>query len=375
MKKFRLIVLAALMIVSSLTFAQEKVKVSGFVQGLYQVNAEDEDNVNNSFRMRRVRLSVSGDLNEIISYKIQGDFGSSPMLVDAYVKAKFNDAFAVQFGQFKLPFSIESPINPVDLEAIDYGDVISKLVGYSDVCGQGSLGRDLGIMFTGKFIPMGSEDKKFYLLDYSVGIFNGTGPYKLYNDDKNKIKTENEDNNNEKEIVGRLNIHPIKAVTASVSYYNGHYGADILKRNRLGFGAEYNDNKIVARTEFIMGETGKKQNVYDQTVTDSIIGSEVTSFDSFGMYSVAGYWFDFECGKNAMRLLPFIRYDYFAKDVDAKTGDYGMYTLGFDFRPYKFLSLKMNYQFKQETIFKSGSTTDTKLDDTHIFKCMVSFKF
>ena len=38
MKKFRLIVLAALMIVSSLTFAQEKVKVSGFVQGLYQID-------------------------------------------------------------------------------------------------------------------------------------------------------------------------------------------------------------------------------------------------------------------------------------------------------------------------------------------------
>ena len=377
MKRLKLFLLAILMIISSLTFAQnnDKVKVSGFVQGLYQVNAQDEDNVDNSFRMRRVRLSVSGNLNEIISYKIQGDFGSSPMLVDAFVKAKFNDAFAVQFGQFKLPFSIESPINPIDLEAIDYGDAITKLVGYSDVCGQGSLGRDIGIMFTGKFIPMGTDDNKFHLLDYSVGIFNGTGPYKLYNDDKNKVKTENEDNNKEKEFVGRLNIHPIKTVTASASYYTGHYGVDALKRERMGFGAEYNDNKIVARTEYIMGKTGKIKNVYDQTVTDSIIGTEVTSYNSFGMYAVAGYWFDFECGKNAMRLLPFLRYDFFAKDIDAKTGDYGLYTLGFDFRPYKFLSLKMNYQYKQETVFKTGSTSETEYDDTHIFKCMVSFKF
>ena len=367
MKRLKLFLLAIMMIISSLTFAQnnDKVKVSGFVQGLYQVNAQDEDNVDNSFRMRRVRLAISGNLNEIISYKIQGDFGSSPMLVDAFVKAKFSDAFAVQFGQFKLPFSIESPINPVDLEAIDYGDVISKLVGYSDVCGQGSLGRDLGIMFTGKFIPMGSEGNRFHLLDYSVGIFNGTGPYKLYNDNNNKIKTENEDNNKEKEFVGRLNIHPIKTVTASVSYYTGHYGVDALKRERMGFGAEYNDNKIVARTEYIMGKTGH--------ITDTL--GTVNNYSSFGMYAVAGYWFDFKCGENAMRLLPFLRYDYFAKDIDAKTGYYGLYTLGFDFRPYKFLSLKMNYQLKQETVLKSEGSDDTKLKDTHIFKCMVSFKF
>ena len=137
MKKTRLILLAMLMIISSLTFAQEKVKVGGFVQGLYQVDVHDNDNIDNSFRMRRVRLAVSGDLNKVISYKIQGDFSSVPTMVDAYVKAKFCDAFAVQFGQFKLPFSIESPLNPVDLEAVDYGDVISKLVGYSDVCGVG----------------------------------------------------------------------------------------------------------------------------------------------------------------------------------------------------------------------------------------------
>ena len=362
MKRLKLFLLAILMIISSLTFAQnnDKVKVSGFVQGLYQVNAQDEDNVDNSFRMRRVRLAVSGNLNEIISYKIQGDFGSSPMLVDAFVKAKFCDAFAVQFGQFKLPFSIESPINPVDLEAIDYGDVISKLVGYSDVCGQGGLGRDIGIMFTGKFIPMGSESNRFHLLDYSVGIFNGTGPYKLKDD-----KVESKDNNNEKEIVGRLNIHPIKTVTVSASYYNGHYGTDILKRERLGFGAEYNDNKIVARTEYIMGKTGH--------ITDTI--GTVNNYNSFGMYAVAGYWFDFECGENAMRLLPFLRYDYFAKDIDAKTGDYGLYTLGLDFRPYKFLSLKMNYQLKQETVLKGDDSDDTKLKNTNIFKCMVSFKF
>jgi len=358
MKKFRLLLLATLMIISSLTFAQdkplEKVKVSGFVQGLYQVDVHDKDNIDNSFRMRRVRLAVSGDLNKVISYKIQGDFGSVPTLVDAYVKAKFCDAFAVQFGQFKLPFSIENPINPVDLEAIDYGDVINKLVGYSDVCGVGGLGRDLGLMFTGKFVKIGKDEH--YLFDYSVGVFNGTGPYKV---------GVSKDDNREKEFVGRLNINPLKSITASFSYYTGHYGPDALKRDRIGFGAEYKDGKVVARTEFITGTTGD--------IVDTI--GTVKDYKSLGMYSEAGYWFDFNCGENAMRLLPFVRYDYFAKDADAKVGQYGIITAGINFLPYKFLSVKLNYQLKQTTVYKEGSTENTESKNSHIIKCMVSYKF
>lgn len=362
MKKFRLLLLAMLMIINGLTFAQEKapekVKVSGFVQGLYQVNVHDKDNIDNSFRMRRVRLSVSGNLNKVISYKVQGDFSSVPTLVDAYVKAKFCDAFAVQFGQFKLPFSIESPINPVDLEAIDYGDVISKLVGYSDVCGQGGLGRDLGLMFTGKFMKIGKDEH--FMFDYSVGVFNGTGPYKFKDG-----KMQSSDDNREKEFVGRLNIHPLKSITASFSYYTGHYGADALKRERIGFGAEFNNNKVVARTECIMGQTGE--------ITDTI--GTVKNYDSFGMYSIAGYWFDFNCGENAMRLLPFVRYDYFVKNTDVKTDPYGTMTFGLAYLPYKFLSVKLNYQFIQKTVYKEGSTEETEGKNSHCIKCMVSYKF
>lgn len=363
MRNFRLIVLAALMIVSSLTFAQENVKVSGFVQGLYQVDIKDKDNIDNSFRMRRVRMSISGDLNKVISYKIQGDFSSTPTLVDAFVKAKFCDAFAVQFGQFKLPFSIESPINPVDLEAVDYGDVINKLVGYSDVCGVGGLGRDLGLMFTGKFMKIGKDEH--YMFDYSVGVFNGTGPYKYGSNSK--------DDNREKEFVGRLNIKPIKSVTASFSYYTGHYGPEALKRNRIGFGAEFNNNKVVARTEFISGKTGTSTEILDEN--GDVIGSEIGSYESVGMYSVAGYWFDFTCHENPMRLLPFVRYDYFAKDAEAKVGQYGIFTFGANFLPYKFLSLKVNYQLRQDTVYKEGSIEDTEGKTSHCIKCMVSYKF
>ena len=134
-------------------------KVSGFVQGMYQANLTDEGELSsNTFRMRRVRLSVDGNLSSKVSYKLQGDFSRSPMLVDAYVKYKACDAFAVQVGQFKTPFTIESPINPVNLEIFDYGEIIQKLGGYSDVCGVGGLGRDIGVMATGKLFPVKGEE-------------------------------------------------------------------------------------------------------------------------------------------------------------------------------------------------------------------------
>ena len=64
----------------------EMPRISGFVQGMYQANLNEDGNlVDNTFRMRRVRLSVDGTLFKGLTYKIQGDFVRSPMLVDAYL--------------------------------------------------------------------------------------------------------------------------------------------------------------------------------------------------------------------------------------------------------------------------------------------------
>ena len=64
-------------------------KISGFVQGMYQANLNaDGELIDNTFRMRRVRMSIDGALFKGLTYKIQGDFVNSPFLVDAYLKYK-----------------------------------------------------------------------------------------------------------------------------------------------------------------------------------------------------------------------------------------------------------------------------------------------
>ena len=326
----------------------EMPKISGFVQGMYQANLDEEGTlIDNTLRMRRVRLSVDGTLFKGLTYKIQGDFSRSPMLVDAYVKYKVCDAFAIQLGQFKTPFSIESPINPVNLEIFDYGESVQKLVGYSDVCGVGSLGRDLGLMATGDLFPVkGEEGIKYHVVNYAIGVFNGNGANQL-------------DNNNRKDIVGRLEVHPVlKALTLSGSYYYGKYTKDDnvnCARNRWAVGAQYNDGKLVLRGEYISGKTG-----YAPTVIPEDLGY----YNSNGYYGVVGY--NFALGKDkSQKLMPVLRYEHFTKDASITKGGTNWYTVGINYWPLKSVNCKLDYSLVQK---EAG-------DNSHRVVAMVSYKF
>ena len=332
MKRNLLLIIALIAISFPMNLcAQEGPKISGFVQGLYQANLDEDFNLNsNTLRMRRVRMSVEGKLTKTLSYKIQGDFSRSPMMVDAFVKYKPCDEFAIQVGQFKTPFTLESPINPVNLEIFDYGESVQKLVGYSDVCGVGGLGRDLGVMVSGDlFRP---EGRGFSLVSYYLGVFNGNGPCAT-------------DNNNRKDLVGRLEIHPmLRQLTLSASYYNGMYLKDELnqgKRDRWSAGAQYNDGDLLIRAEYLNGTTGYRTVTYgDHEGLSPVYTDEV--FYSEGYYAVAGYTFRF--GKeNIQKLMPVIRYEKFTNDGYPTN----YYTVGINYWPVKSLNFKLDYSLVQ----------------------------
>ena len=353
MKRNLLLIIALLAISFPMSLrAQEAPKISGFVQGLYQANFDENfDLKSNTLRMRRVRMSVEGKLTKTLSYKIQGDFSRSPMMVDAFVKYKPCSEFAIQVGQFKTPFTLESPINPVNLEIFDYGESVQKLVGYGDVCGVGGLGRDIGVMASGDLFKL--EGKDFSLVTYYLGVFNGNGPCTT-------------DNNNRKDIVGRLEIHPmLKALTLSASYYNGQYKstADHGVRNRWSAGAQYNDGDLVVRAEYLDGTTG----YHDGTLDDN--GNEIELYRfSKGYYGVAGYNIRF--GKdNGQKLMPVLRYEHFEPGDMAPVvyGSTDYYTVGINYWPVKSLNFKLDYSLIQETL-------DTKTN-AHRVVGILSYKF
>ena len=328
----------------------EMPRISGFVQGMYQANLTDEGKLMDgdkasTFRMRRVRMSVDGNLFKGLSYKIQGDFTRKPMLVDAFLKYKVSPAFAIQLGQFKTPFTIESPINPVNLEIFDYGEIVQALSGYSDVCGVGSLGRDLGIMATGSLLPVEmSNGEKLNLVDYSIGLFNGNG-------------ANEKDNNNRKDIVGRLDIHPwVKALTLSGSYYYGKYTKDEnvnCTRNRWAAGAQYNDGKLVLRGEYVGGETGVKTDLEENSL-----------YNSNGYYAQAGYYFGL--GKeHSQKLMPVLRYEHFTTNDAVVNGGTNWYTAGINYWPLKSVNFKLDYSLVQK---ESGT-------NSHRVVGILSYKF
>ena len=323
----------------------EMPRISGFVQGMYQANLSDEGELkDNTLRMRRVRLSVDGNLAKTVSYKIQGDFTRSPMLVDAYIKYKPCREFAIQLGQFKTPFTIESPINPVNLEIFDYGEAVQQLGGYKDVCGVGALGRDLGVMATGSLFPVeGEEGYKYSIVDYSIGVFNGNGANQL-------------DNNNSKDLVGRLDVHPgLKEITLSGSYYYGKYTKDEnidCTRNRWAAGAQYNDGKFLLRGEYIGGKTG---------YAPSLIPEDLGYYNSNGYYGVVGY--NFQAGEQ--KIMPVLRYEHFTKDAGIVNGGTNWYTAGINYWPLKSVNCKLDYSLIQK---EAGG-------NSHRVVAMVSYKF
>lgn len=348
----------------------EMPRISGFVQGMYQANLSDEGELkDNTLRMRRVRLSVDGNLSKTVSYKIQGDFTRSPMLVDAFIKYKPCREFAIQVGQFKTPFTIESPINPVNLEIFDYGEAVQQLGGYKDVCGVGALGRDLGVMATGSLFPVeGEEGYKYSIVDYSIGVFNGNGANNL-------------DNNNRKDIVGRLEVHPgLKALTLSGSYYYGMYRNTTVEdeiaangvargktvfpngvRNRWAAGIQYNDDKFVLRGEYISGQTDCKIGGLDEQ-GDALILDQI--LNSKGYYAVAGY--NFAIGKDkSQRLMPVLRYEHFDQVNSALLENTNWYTVGINYWPLKSVNCKLDYSLIQK---EAGG-------NSHRVVAMVSYKF
>ena len=353
-------------------FNSEMLKFSGFVQGMYQANLSDKgDLIDNTLRMRRVRLSVDGNLSKTVSYKIQGDFSRSPMLVDAFIKYKPCREFAIQVGQFKTPFTLESPINPVNLEIFDYGESVQQLVGYKDVCGVGALGRDLGIMATGSLFPVeGEEGYKYSIVDYSIGVFNGNGANQL-------------DNNNRKDLVGRLEVHPgLKALTLSGSYYYGKYYKDEDfngTRNRWAAGLQYNDGKLVIRGEYLNGTTGY-QGFEDEEAPKQ--------FNSKGYYAVAGYNFQFGKEGKEQKLMPVLRYEHFEQQTGvfgAHTADHviymlpdasaptSYYTVGINYWPLKSVNFKLDY-----SLIDGSKKVDNHYEDnylTHRVVGILSYKF
>ena len=306
-------------------------------------------------QIRRARLDLKGKITPKIEFRLQADFANSPKLIDAYVNLKFCRFANLQVGQFKIPFTLENPYGPLDLEFADNAQVISALSGYKDVTGISSYanGREIGAMLYGTLLQFERNGEKYPLLGYSVGVFGGNGI---------NIKTDNM----AKDIAGRIEFHPfLKHFVLSGSAYWGRYAmADKLDglRLRCAGGAEYKDENLTVRGEYVWGKT-------DIAHTDADDVLHVQRLKTQGFYVTGGYWFQFGWGAKSnvqQKLRPVLRYDFYQKDLSAENGASNHYSAGIDWWPEKHVQLRLQYTLRQ------------KQHDPHLghsFLTMLSVKF
>jgi phosphate-selective porin len=213
---------------SPLVTAAKSLKLSGYAQFL----AVDWDKDVDSFSLRRARLTLTGDIVKNLRFKITVDFVKSPALLDALVEFEPSKAIGLRFGQFLVPFSLESVTPTRDLDMVNRAAVVDTLVPGRD---NGSSGRDIGAALYGSFS----------ILDYTLGLFNGSGINKA-------------DTDSHKDLAGRIVLHPFKALSVGGSLYLGKLSPSpqvpLVRRNREGLEAALLISRFMLKSEYIHAE-------------------------------------------------------------------------------------------------------------------------
>jgi phosphate-selective porin OprO and OprP len=217
-------------------------QLSGYTQIRYQ--NQDAKGAIDGFDIRRARLDLKGDLTPYFSYRLQTDFAGTPKLMDAYADIKLLKFLTITIGQTKIPFSLENITPDNTMEAIDRSQVVEALVARTkDVIGNQN-GRDIGLQIGGSLIKY----KNRYLFDYGIGVFNGAG-------------INIADKNENKDVIGRLALHPIKGLGLGGSFYTGkgNFGTPTptnQDRSRYGTELSYENKNFTFRGEYISGKDG-----------------------------------------------------------------------------------------------------------------------
>lgn len=309
---------------------RDAVTLGGWIDAQYRY-MNDNGGESSVMQIRRARMDMKGKLADRLDFRLQADFAASPKLIDAFAKIKFADAAQLQVGQFKIPFSLENKLSPLDLELTDNALAVKYLSGYSDVTGIGSYanGRDIGVLLAGELFKYEDSHGTMPLVRYGVGLFGGNGI---------NVKTDDM----WKDLSARIELCPfVRDVVISGSAYIGKYemlaagqptgtGGD---RRRWAVGAQYDNRHLTLRSECLWGVT-------DFAVYDAIHDS----YTSEGMYSRAwyvtgGYWIT--TGSN-VRMRPVARYDHFEKDA-AKNTYTDCYSAGMEWWAWGCLRLQLAY--------------------------------
>ena len=295
-------------------------KFGGYVISKYTYSDQAGQNGGNGFSQRLIRAYVDGTILNDFKYRVQIQANNASFhMKDYFVEWAHWKEFSVKVGQYKRAFLFENPYNPWNVGFGDYSQVIKKFAGMGDYCGEGSSvgGRDQGIQIQGDLLPMG--DGGYRLIHYQLQLMNGQG-----------INTA--DANSTKDVIGTLQVQPIKDLYIGVFGWKGNYtsGAATVDRNRWALAAKYEHNDWSARAEYVNSK-----------------GHKISELQGDGTFAGAGKadgWYAAVGVPCTDWLKVYAKYDVYRDQASKETAN-TMYSVAPNFQIHKNLMLQLQYNF------------------------------
>lgn len=305
-----------------------KPKFGAYIVGTYKYSDLESANGGPGFGLRYIRAYVDGSLFNDFKYRIQFELNGNPHVKDFYLEwAKYKE-FSVRMGEFKRAFTFENPYNPWDIGVGDYAQVIKKLAGMGDRCGEESMGgRDLGLQFQGDLLPVGDDEHS--LFHYQFGIYNGNGINRL-------------DNNKRKDFMGTFQIQPVKDLYIGVFGWNGDWsnGVVTVDRKRYAVGVKYEHENWSARAEYVHSRGYKAVTIDPGTGLPNIMYPDRGVADGF--YATVGVPF-----KDWFKV--FVKYDAY-RDYATWSSMSSIYSIAPQIRLHKNLMFQFEYRYNDNRL-------------------------
>ena len=226
---------------------KERTTLEGYLQVGYSF--DDQLEKSNSFDFNRAILMARGKITDQWSCYFMYSFAGTSKVLEAYTEYRFLPGLHARLGQFKTPYTIENPLSPCVTELVScYSQAVAYLTGTNNsnplYGNQG--GRDLGLMIYGNLFNN--------FLSYNLAVMNGQG-------------INQKDKNNQKDIVGKLMLHPLKWLSVGGSFIQGKGHAiaasavnpevaagENYTRNRWAASASIRTRLVNVRTEYLAGK-------------------------------------------------------------------------------------------------------------------------
>jgi len=246
--------------------------------------------ISNTFLIKRARVMVKGDINDHFSANILAnlaEFNSDPsnkVLENAYIKYSLNEYFHVQAGQFRPFFGIEDAMAVDIIRTLDFSNQ------YYAFGKNGWQSFQTGISVLGNVIPGGK-------LRYFAGAYNGNN------------KNQSSDDNNTKNLYGRLEADFLKDFTIGINAGSGSIASSSIGQ---AYGADATA-KIPLTKKFdllLMAEYKTGANFLAYNADKQLLHPDINEYQMHGFYFFPTLRYNHESRR--LRAVEFsCRYEYF----------------------------------------------------------------